>query len=366
MTVRSPARRGGRATLAALGVGLALALLGGASAAADPFEDGVAAQGRGDAAAAASAYRMAADQGADVAQFALGRLYLAGQGVAKDYAAARAWFEKAAAQGNPGAAYQLGTMSEAGLGGPRDAAIAAAWYRRAAERGFAPAVISQAELYRRGIGVAKDVRQAIDLVRPTAEAGDATAELELGVLYADAADAPSLTSIGLPQRQFQTIMDAAFGAGRWRETGGYRTPGEENRLRAAGAGTVPAGELSAHSLGARDAPGAYDVVVAGLSADQAAVRLRRSPAKFARMLAESAHGDQGPHLHVEPLVGRTLIGSTTDPGDDFIDRVFSGARPLTSGMDAAKAAFWLQLAAHQGEAGASPILEKLQSHRGRR
>ena len=100
--------------------------------------------------------------------------------------------------------------------------------------------------------------------------------------------------------RFNAIMDSAFGPGNWRMTGGYRTPERENELRAQGALTVPVGKLSRHSVGRPGAPGAYDVVVDGLSPAQAAAKLRRSGAPFRTVFAEGAHGSQGPHLHLEP------------------------------------------------------------------
>lgn len=100
--------------------------------------------------------------------------------------------------------------------------------------------------------------------------------------------------------QLHAVMNSVFGAGTWRETGGYRTPERENQLRAEGALTVPEGSLSRHSIGQPDAPGAYDVVVAGLTPSQAAERLRMAGVSFRTLLPEGAHGTQGPHLHLEP------------------------------------------------------------------
>jgi len=100
--------------------------------------------------------------------------------------------------------------------------------------------------------------------------------------------------------QLHAVMNSVFGAGTWRETGGYRTPERENQLRAEGALTVPEGSLSRHSIGQPDAPGAYDVVVAGLTPGQAAERLRMAGVSFRTLLPEGAHGTQGPHLHLEP------------------------------------------------------------------
>lgn len=98
---------------------------------------------------------------------------------------------------------------------------------------------------------------------------------------------------------FRATMDRVFGAGRWRQTSGYRTQAQENALRRAGAGTVAAGHISRHSLGNWEKPGAYDAVVRGMALAAAAEKLRRANAGFARVLAEGAHGPEGPHLHVE-------------------------------------------------------------------
>ena len=96
------------------------------------------------------------------------------------------------------------------------------------------------------------------------------------------------------------VMNAVFGKGAWRMTGGYRTPEREDQLRAEGAMTVRPGGVSRHSLGQPGAPGAYDLVVDGMSPFEAAERLRRAGAPFARYQPKGAHGTQGPHLHVEP------------------------------------------------------------------
>ena len=100
--------------------------------------------------------------------------------------------------------------------------------------------------------------------------------------------------------KFAAVMDGVFGRGAWRMTGGYRTPEREDQLRAQGAMTVRPGGISRHSLGRPGAPGAYDLVVDGMSPSEAARRLRAAGAPFARYQPKGAHGTQGPHLHVEP------------------------------------------------------------------
>jgi hypothetical protein len=98
---------------------------------------------------------------------------------------------------------------------------------------------------------------------------------------------------------FKATMDRVFGPGRWRQTSGYRTRAQEDALRRGGAGTVPRGVLSKHSLGSWEKPGAYDAVVHDMTLSAAAEKLRKAGAGFARVIAERAHGPEGPHLHVE-------------------------------------------------------------------
>jgi len=107
----------------------------------------------------------------------------------------------------------------------------------------------------------------------------------------------------LTEARFASVMDTVFGQGAWRMTGGYRTPEREDELRAQGAMTVRPGGTSRHSLGRPGAPGAFDLVVDGMSPDEAAQRLRRAGAPFARYQPKGQHGTQGPHLHLEPYGG---------------------------------------------------------------
>jgi len=121
-------------------------------------------------------------------------------------------------------------------------------------------------------------------------------------------------------------MDRVFGPGQWRQTSGYRTPAQEDALRREGAGTVPAGRLSHHSMGGPDAPGAYDVVVPGMSSASAAVRLRRSGEGFTRIVAEGAHGAQGPHLHIEPGMRTAQAAASAPPEETVYLRIVGGER----------------------------------------
>ena len=128
--------------------------------------------------------------------------------------------------------------------------------------------------------------------------------------YASAHPHPHARAAGkATSADFQATMDQVFGEGRWRETSGYRSRAHENALRRQGAGTVAPGHTSLHSVGDAEAPGAYDAVVARMSAAQAAAKLKRAGVGFHRVLAERAHGRQGPHLHVELISAAARSGA---------------------------------------------------------
>ncbi|HYC63248.1 MAG TPA: tetratricopeptide repeat protein, partial [Reyranellaceae bacterium] len=138
---------------------LALVLIALAgTAAAGPYEDGVAASERGDYAAAMALWRPLADEGNVDAQYRIAVLYDLGRGVAQDYAAAVRWYRLAADKGHANAQHNLATMYEMGEGVEPDYALAAAivWFRRAAMQGYAPAQCSLGVMYALGRGVRRD------------------------------------------------------------------------------------------------------------------------------------------------------------------------------------------------------------------
>jgi hypothetical protein len=113
---------------------------------------------------------------------------------------------------------------------------------------------------------------------------------------------PVQSMSAMPKSDFSALMDKTFGAGKWKLTGGLRTPEREAELRKEGAQTVAPGKTSAHSLGTEEAPGAYDVVVDGVSPAVVAEKLKGAHAGFHKLYPEGASGDQGGHLHVEPYL----------------------------------------------------------------
>ena len=106
---------------------VAILLIGGFAAPvlAGPFEDGIAAYGKGNYATALLLLRPLADQGMARAQIILGVMYSRGQGVTQNYDAAMKWYRRAADQGDAAAQTALGAMYANGLGVPQDRAKAA-------------------------------------------------------------------------------------------------------------------------------------------------------------------------------------------------------------------------------------------------
>jgi uncharacterized protein len=98
------------------GLALALGLLLSASAMAGSYEDGDAAFAKGDYAAALRLFRPLAEGGEAQAQFALGYMYVRGNGVAPDPAQAASWYRKAADQGYAIAQIGLSDLYSEGKG----------------------------------------------------------------------------------------------------------------------------------------------------------------------------------------------------------------------------------------------------------
>jgi TPR repeat protein len=130
------------------------------TAVAGSLQDALSAQKDGDYATALRLYKPLADKGDASAQYSLGTMYEAGQGVPQDYGEAAKWYRKAADQGDSHAQNNLGTMYEAGQGVPQDYGEAAKWYRKAADQGDARAQYNLGVLYDTGRGVPQDYAEA--------------------------------------------------------------------------------------------------------------------------------------------------------------------------------------------------------------
>jgi len=104
--------------------------------------------------------RMAADQGDSKAQYKLGLMYDAGQGVSQDFEIAVEWYQLAAEQGSATAQNNLGGMYETGQGVLQDDKAAFFWYQQAAEQGNLKAQNSLGFMYHKGQGVPQNYIQA--------------------------------------------------------------------------------------------------------------------------------------------------------------------------------------------------------------
>jgi TPR repeat protein len=128
-----------------------------------------------DPARAVGACHRLAARGDAIAEYNLGLMYYAGQGVAQDYERAVMLFRGAAEQGDPPSQYSLGVAYEFGAGVQRDYVEAAAWYRRAAEQGYIDAQSALGFMYGDGVEIPADYVQAYLWLSLAATAGDTDA-----------------------------------------------------------------------------------------------------------------------------------------------------------------------------------------------
>ena len=115
--------------------------------------------------------RTAAEKGDLNAQYRLGRAYLRGEGVPRDYAQALAAMRKAAAQGHAEAEAGIGFMYSGGLGVAQDDAQAVAWLRKAADKGVAKAQFNLGRMLLAGRGVPKDEKEAFQWIQRASDQG---------------------------------------------------------------------------------------------------------------------------------------------------------------------------------------------------
>ncbi len=133
------------------------------------FYVGIDAYRSGDYATALTELRPLAEQGDEIAQFYVGRMYYeGGEGVPQDYKEAKKWFILSAEQGDSGAKYYL---------------RAATWWRLSAEQGDARAQLNLGTAYYEGNGVIQDYKEAEKWFRLSAEQGNKTGQGKLGSLY---------------------------------------------------------------------------------------------------------------------------------------------------------------------------------------
>jgi TPR repeat protein len=108
---------------------------------------------------------------------------------ARKYKTAAKLLKPAAEAGNALAQYQMGVMYDAGQGVHRNELAAITWYRIAAES-EPRAQVALADRLMEGRGIAHDQKAAIDWYRKAAAQADLTALLRLAIAYRDGTGVP--------------------------------------------------------------------------------------------------------------------------------------------------------------------------------
>jgi len=129
-------------------------------------------------------YQRVANQGSAKAQFNLGLMYDAGQGVPQNYAEAVKWYRMAADQGDAAAQSKLGFIYANGQGVPQNYAEAVKWYQMAADQGDAAAQSNLGFIYANGQGVPQNYAAAVNWYRMAAAQGNRNAQSDLAAVYA--------------------------------------------------------------------------------------------------------------------------------------------------------------------------------------
>ena len=125
------------------------------------FEKGNAAFHANDYAKARHLWLPLAEQGHTQAQYAVGRLYEKGKGVARDFATAAKWYRLAAEKDHADSQYRLAVGYAYGMGLTKDESLALAWLRKAANNGQKRAQKTLGRAYEEGrLGLTADPDKA--------------------------------------------------------------------------------------------------------------------------------------------------------------------------------------------------------------
>ena len=211
------------------------------------------------------------------AEFKLGRAYLKGDGMERDYNRAFELLSKAAENGHHGAEDFLASMYERGLGVTQDYTKAVSWYRKAAEGGVRYSQYNLAVLLTDGKGGDASLTEAITWYKKAAEQGMLEAMLNLSKIYyfgehgiprnygearkwlSEAArkdDAWALNTLGVMNEFGQESPKDPKAAVEF-----YRKAAEKGEAK----GEANLGRMYAHGLGVeRDIPRAYKWLKLGL------------------------------------------------------------------------------------------------------
>jgi TPR repeat protein len=164
-------------------------------------------------AAAAEAFRKAAEQGHAFAQNNLGVLYSKGLGVTQSYVEAAKWYRKDAEKGDALAQNSLGWFLVHSRGMDQDYKQAAVWYRKAAEQDLPEAQNHLGDLYYEGLGVERDYAEALKWITKAADHGRTSAMNTMGVIYELGLGVPQ--DYGIALKWFQQAADQRDGKGQF-------------------------------------------------------------------------------------------------------------------------------------------------------
>lgn len=181
----------------------------------DDFKLGMEAYKRADYATSVKYFALEAERGNKDAQFALGRMYQEGSGVARSLPQAEAYYRRAASQGHAEAQgnlavvliatnriqegmdwlrkgadagsiramVALGNFLVTGTGVKKDPAAAKTWLDKAAAEGDGEAYESLSLLYETGTGVEKNPAKAVEMLNEASKRNSVKAMLKLAGMY---------------------------------------------------------------------------------------------------------------------------------------------------------------------------------------
>lgn len=129
-------------------------------------------------------YKKAAEAENAEAQYALGELYLKGDGVPRSFPAAAQMFRRAAEKGNLARAqYALGLLYQRGLGVPKNDVEAVLWWQKAADQNFSAAITYVGIALLEGKGIQKDEEAARKMLERAADLDEPNAQYTLCRVY---------------------------------------------------------------------------------------------------------------------------------------------------------------------------------------
>ncbi|MCA9176611.1 MAG: SEL1-like repeat protein [Planctomycetales bacterium] len=147
------------------------------------WDEGVRHEGNGDLLQAFAYFRKGAAFGNADCQYAVGRMFVLGQGIAKNEAQGLLWTRRSAEQGHLRGTANMGNIYKNGFGVPVDLNEAFKWYKQSAELGSPVGAHRMGEAYLYGTGVARDEKAALQWFLQAARQGNSDAMHMAGHTY---------------------------------------------------------------------------------------------------------------------------------------------------------------------------------------